>query len=174
MQTRIILLLAVAGVTTTACGKPTDAPADSGMAAQGVITPPADRAAEEAAIKEADAEFFTAVNAKNAAAAAETYSDDAVYMEAGAPAITGKDAIRKHLENLVKLPQLAMSGEAIDIKFSDDGTVAYERGKYSLGYADAKGNPVKDEGKYLIVWRKFDGTWKTVAESNNSDKAPSQ
>lgn len=67
-----------------------------------------------------------------------------------------------------------MSGEAIDIKFSDDGTVAYETGKYSLGYADAKGNPVKDEGKYLIVWRKFDGKWKTVAESNNSDKAPAQ
>ncbi|HYN82571.1 MAG TPA: SgcJ/EcaC family oxidoreductase [Gemmatimonadaceae bacterium] len=174
MQTRIILMLAVTAVTTTACSKPADTTADTGMAAQGVITPPAHRAAEEAAIKEADAEFFTAVNARNAAAAAETYSDDAVYMEAGSPAITGKDAIRKHLENLVKLPQLAMSGEAIDIKFSDDGTVAYETGKYSLGYADAKGNPVKDEGKYLIVWRKFDGTWKTVAESNNSDKAPAQ
>lgn len=168
------LIALIAVVAVTGCSKPTDAPADSGMAAQGVITPPADRAAEEAAIKEADAEFFLAVNAKNAAAAAESYSDDAVYMEAGSPAITGKDAIRKHLENLVKLPKLAMSGEAIDIKFSDDGTVAYETGKFSLGYADAKGNPVKDEGKYLIVWRKFDGRWKTVAESNSSDKAPAQ
>ena len=174
MQGRIMLLLAVTVVTTTACSKPTDTPTDTGMAAQGVITPPADRAAAEAAIKEADAEFFMAVNAKNAAAAAESYSDDAVFMEAGSPPLTGKDAIRKHLENLVKLPQLAMSGGATDIKFSDDGTVAYETGKYSLGYADAKGNPVKDEGKYLIVWRKFDGTWKTVAESNNSDKAPAQ
>jgi len=174
MQTRIILLLAVTVVTATACSKPADTTADTGMAAQGVTTPPADRAADEAAIKQADEQFFTAVNAKNAAAAAEAYSDDAVYMEAGSPAITGKDAIRKHLENLVKLPQLAMSGEATDIKFSDDGTVAYETGKYSVGYADPKGNPVKDEGKYLIVWRKFDGKWKTVAESNNSDKAPAQ
>ena len=173
MQGRFIALMTFAALST-ACTKAADAPADTGMAAQGVITPPADRTAEVAAIKEADATFFTAVNARNAAAAAESYSDDAVYMEAGSAAITGRDAIRKHLENLVKLPQLAMSGEVVDIKFSDDGTVAYERGKYSLAYVDAKGNPVKDEGKYLLVWRKFDGVWKTVAESVNSDKAPAQ
>ena len=172
MRSRLITLVAV--VAVFACTEKSNAPADTGMAAQGVTTPPADRAADEAAIKQADQQFFTDVNAKNAAAAAEAYSDDAVYMEAGSPALSGKDAIRKHLDEFVKLPQLATSGEAIDIKFSDDGSVAYETGKFSMGYADAKGKAVKTDGKYLIVWRKSDGKWKVVAESNSMDKAQGQ
>jgi uncharacterized protein (TIGR02246 family) len=172
MRSRSVAILV--GLVAIGCTAKTETPADTSMAAQGVITPPADRAAEEAAIKQADEQFFAAVNAKNAAAAADLYSDDAVYMEAGSPVLTGKDAIRKHLEDFVKAPQLAMSGEATDIKFSDDGSVAYETGKFSVGYADAKGKMVKDAGKYLIVWRKSDGKWKTVAESNSMDKAPGQ
>jgi ketosteroid isomerase-like protein len=94
--------------------------------------------------------------------------------KAGRRVISGKDAIRKHLEAMVKLPQLAVSGGPTSIKFSDDGSVAYEEGKFSVGYADAKGKMMKDDGKYLIVWRKVDGKWKTVSESNSMDKAPAQ
>lgn len=161
-------------VAVLACSTKSNPPADTTMAAQSVTTPPADRAAEEAAIKQADEQFFAAVNARNATAAADAYADDAVYMEAGSPAITGKDAIRKQLEGLVKLPQISMSGGATNIKFSDDGTMAYEEGKFSLGYADAKGKAVKEDGKYLIIWRKSDGKWKTVSESNSMDKAAGQ
>jgi uncharacterized protein (TIGR02246 family) len=161
-------------VAAVACSTKTTPPADTTMAAQGVATPSADRAAEEAAIKKAGEEFFAAVNAKNAAAAADTYSDDAVYMEGGSPAITGKEAIRQHLEGFVKLPQVSMSGGPTSIKFSDDGSMAYEEGKFSLGYADAKGKAVKEDGKYLLVWRKSGGKWKTVSESNSMDKAPGQ
>ena len=171
MKSRIIMSL-VAVAVTVSCSTPAEKAADTGMAAQGVTTPPADRAADEAAIKRAGDEFFAAVNAKNAAAAADTYTDDAVYMEAGVPVIAGKEAIRKHLENFVKLPQASMSGGATNIKFSDDGTLAYEEGKFSLGYADSAGKAVKGDGKYLIVWRKSDGKWKTVSESNSMDKAP--
>ena len=170
MRSALISLLAV--VALASCTAKTDAPADTGMAAQGVATPPADRAADEAAIKQAGEQFFAAVNAKNAAAAADTYADDAVYMEGGAPVITGKDAIRKHLEDMVKLPQVSISGGPTNIKFSDDGSMAYEEGKFSVGYADPKGKMMKDDGKYLIVWRKSDGKWKTVSESNSMDKAP--
>src|SRR6266511_1124286 len=137
------IALGFAVVAMIGCTAKSNPPADTGMAAQGVVTPPADRAAEEAAIKQADDQFFKDVNAKNAAAAAEAYSDDAIYMEAGSPTITGKDAISKHLDGFVKLPQLAVTGGATDIKFSDDGTVAYETGKFSVAYADAKGKPVK-------------------------------
>jgi uncharacterized protein (TIGR02246 family) len=173
MLGRLIPIIALT-VAFIGCTAKSNAPADTGMAAQGVTTPPADRAAEEAAIKQADDQFFADVNAKNAAAAAEAYSDDAIYMEAGSPALTGKDAIRKHLDEFVKLAQLAISGGATDIKFSDDGSVAYETGKFSVRYADAKGKAVKDDGKYLILWRKSDGKWKVVAESNSMDKAPGQ
>ena len=172
MRTSMLALVVVAAVA--GCSTKSSAPADTNAAAQGVTTPPADRTADEAAIKQAGEQFFAAVNAKNAAAAAETYSDDAVYMEGGLPPMTGKEAIRKHLENMVKLPQVSISGGPTNIKFSDDGTVAYEEGKFSVGYADAKGKMVKDDGKYLIVWRKSDGKWKTVSESNSMDKAPAQ
>jgi uncharacterized protein (TIGR02246 family) len=172
MRSRSVAILV--SLVAIACTAKTETSADTGMAAQGVTTPPADRAADEAAIKQAGEQFFAAVNARNAAAAADSYADDAVYMEGGSPVISGKEAIRKHLENLVKLPQVSISGGSTNIKFSDDGSVAYEEGKFSVGYADAKGNMVKDDGKYLIVWRKSDGKWKTVAESNSMDKAPAQ
>ena len=171
------LVIAV-GTTLTlavlACSSKSTPPADTTMAAQGVTTPPADRAAEEAAIKQMDAQFFTNVNASNAAAAAEAYSDDAVYMEGNSPPIKGKEAIAKHLEQFTKLPQIKMNGEATSIDFSDDGSVAYEVGNFSAEFADPKGKMVKDAGKYLLVLRKFDGKWKVVAESNSSNGPAAQ
>ena len=36
---------------------------------------------------------------------------------------------------------------------------------YELAVNDPKGNPVKDHGKYIVVWKKqADGSWKAVAD----------
>lgn len=172
MRSRLIALVAV--VAVAACSTKSNAPADTGMAAQGVVTPPADRAAEEAAIKQADEQFFKAMNAKDAAAAAAVYSNDAVVMPPNSPLLVGNAAVREYLDAFAKTPQLAITGEATSVNFSDDGTVAYETGKYSSTFADDKGKTIKDDGKYLLVLKKVDGKWKVVAEAFNSDMAPGQ
>ena len=173
MRSRSVAILL--GFVGIACTAKTEAPADtSSAAAQGVTSPPADRAADEAAIRQMDDQFFAAVKARDAAAAAALYADDAVSMPANSPPLMGRDAVMKFNAEFFKAPQLAMTGGSESIKFSDDGTVAYETGKYSATFADAKGKIVKDEGKFLNVMKKIDGKWKIVADAFSSNMAPAQ
>lgn len=168
MRSPVIALVACIAVLA-GCTAKSDAPADTGMAAQGVATPPADRAADEAAIRQLDAEFFNAVQAKNAAGAAATYASDATSLPPNSPPLKGTEAITRYTEQVLKTPELTMTGESTDIDFSDDGTVAYATGKYSVTFKDAKGKTIKDEGKYLNVLKKIDGKWKIVADAFNSN-----
>lgn len=171
MRGSLIAVSTALTVSLLGCSSKATPPADTTAASQGVTTPPADRAADEAAIKEEDKKFFDAVNARNAGVAADSYSDDAVYLEGNRPPVKGKQAIVKVLEDFTKLPQLKMNGATESIDFSDDGTVAYEVGNFTVEYADPKGKLVKGDGKYLLVLRKIDGRWKVVAESNSLNAA---
>lgn len=168
----VAILVALVGV---ACTAKTETPADTNTAsAQGVTSPPADRAADEAAIRQMDDQFFAAVKAKDAAAAAALYAADAISMPPNSPPLMGRDAVMKYNADFFKAPQLAMTGESESIKFSDDGTVAYETGKYSATFADAKGKIIKDEGKFLNVMKKIDGKWRIVADAFSSNMPAGQ
>jgi len=171
MQGRIIML-AVAAVATVACSKSESSMADTGLAAAPASAPAFDKAAAEAAIRQADEAFNSAVKAKDANAAAAVYSDDAVSNPPNSPPLAGIAAIRKFNEDFLKTPQLTLAGEATSIKFSDDGSVAYETGKYSMSSVDAKGRTIKDEGKFLNVWKNIDGKWKIVVDAFSSNLAP--
>lgn len=81
-------------------------------------------------------------------------------------------AIKKFNEDFLKTPQLTLTGEPTSIKFSDDGSVAYETGKYSMSSVDAKGRTIKDEGKFLNVWKNIDGKWKIVVDAFSSNLPP--
>ena len=172
MRSRSVVII---GIVAIACTAKTETPADtSSAAAQGVTSPPADRAADEAAIRQMDDQFFAAVKARDAAAAAALYADDAVSMPANSPPLMGREAVMKFNAEFFKAPQLAMTGGSESIKFSDDGTVAYETGKYSATFADAKGKIIKDEGKFLNVMKKIDGKWKIVADAFSSNMPAGQ
>jgi len=173
MQNRLAVaagLLAVSAVVAGCARKDTDEKSED--SAKAATAAPMDTKAAEKEIRAVDSTYFAAVNAKDANTAAAQYSNDAVSQAPNAPALVGHDAILKYLQDFLKLPQLTMSGEPETIKFSDDGTVAYETGKYSLSYADPTGKIIKDEGKYLEVLKKVDGKWKAVTDANNSNLAP--
>ena len=173
MQNRLRIaagLFAVSAVVAGCARKDTDEKSED--SAKAATAAPMDTKAAEKEIRAVDSAFFAAVNARDANTAAAQYSNDAISQAPGVPALVGHDAILKYLQDFLKLPQLTMGGEPEWIKFSDDGTVAYEGGKYTLSFADAKGKVVKDEGKYLEVLKKVDGKWKAVADANNSNLAP--
>jgi uncharacterized protein (TIGR02246 family) len=161
----------VLSVVAAGCArKDTDEKDDSAKVA--TLAGPVDTKAAEAEIRSADTAYFNAVKAKDAAAIAALYSSDAISSPPNSPPLNGNEAIRKSNEEFLKMPQVAMTGGATLIKFSDDGTMGYEIGTYSMTAADAKGKPIKDEGKYLNIWRKVDGKWKIVADSYSSNLAP--
>jgi len=135
---------------------------------------PVDTKASEDEIRQLDEAYFAAVKAKDANAIAALYTEDAVSMNPNAPSVVGREAIAKYNQNFLKLSQLEMTGGPETIKISDDGTMAYDAGKYSMSWTDAKGKTLKDEGKYLEVLKKVDGKWRVVSDANSSNMAPAK
>lgn len=172
MQGRNMMLVAAA-VATVGCAKTSSSTTDTGMAGStAAATPAVDKTAAETEIRAGDAAFFAAAKAKNANAAADAYSNDAVSMPPNAPPLKGHDAIAKSFEDFFKLPQVMLTGETESVKFSDDGTLAYATGKYNASWADAKGKKVTEDGKYLNVLARVDGKWRIVADAYSSNTAP--
>jgi uncharacterized protein (TIGR02246 family) len=153
------------------CGRKAGGERETGMAATNG-GPAVDTTAALAEIRKGDEAFFNAVKAHDAKTIADGYAEDAVSMPPNSPPLHGRDAILKFNQEFLKLPKLALTGQPETIRLSDDATMAYEAGKYSIAYADPKGRTVKDEGKYLNVLQRVGGQWKVVADAFSSNQPP--
>jgi uncharacterized protein (TIGR02246 family) len=133
-------------------------------------SPPDTRAADERAVREADAAWSKAWAAKDLEGSLSFVADDASVFLANAPIVTGKESIRKWASELMANPGFAGSWQASKVEASRAGDLAYVVGTYQLTLNDAKAKPVTDRGKYLTVWKKQpDGTWKALVDTANSD-----
>jgi uncharacterized protein (TIGR02246 family) len=126
------------------------------------------------AIQELDAEFMKAASAKDAAALVRAfYAPDAVLMPPNRPAVEGREQIQGFLQGL-------MDSGLTEIKLETTTTasgeaLAYGRGRYTLSLAPPGGAPVRDVGKYVVVYRRqANGSWRAVADIFNSDQPASQ
>jgi uncharacterized protein (TIGR02246 family) len=115
--------------------------------------------------------WAAAYNAGDADAMAAMYWEDAVLQPPGAPAATGRAAIREFLAKdsaatiaaglTMSIPEAGAVGVS--------GNLAYEAGNYSV--IDASGVTV-DTGKYIGVFQKRDGKWGYIRDTWNSDNPP--
>ncbi len=128
------------------------------------------RAADEAAVREADTAWSKAAAAKQLDATVSYYAEDASAFPTNAPIAHGKESIRKMWEQLFTAPGFAVSWQPVKAEAARSGDLAYTHGTYELGMNDPKGNPIRDRGKYVVVWKKqAGGGWKAVADIFNSD-----
>ena len=133
-------------------------------------SPPDTRAADESAVREADAAYSKAFEAKDVEAVVGFFADDGLDLSPNAPMLTGKEAIRKSASEMMAIPGLTLSWQPTKVEASRGGDLAYSIGTYQGTMSDAKGKPVADRGKYVTVWRKGpDGKWKVLADIYNSD-----
>lgn len=102
------------------------------------------------------------------------YAADAVLFWPGAPMVTDRAAIREFLQGFLSMPGFSLSFETVKVDVSRSGDLAYSYGTNKVTLVDPNGRMMKDNGKYLTVYRKQpDGTWKVVADMGNSDlRAP--
>jgi uncharacterized protein (TIGR02246 family) len=143
------------------------------VSACGQQTPPDTRAADESAIRDQDAQWSKAAEAKDLEATVSYYSDDASLLPPNAPIATGKQEIRAVWAPLLR-PDVSVSWQASKVEVSRSGDLAYAAGTYQLTSKDPQGKPVTDQGKFVEVWKKqADGKWKTVVDTFNSDLPPS-
>ena|SRR5437868_5607573 len=116
-------------------------------------------------------DFAAAASHGNVDGMVSFYADDAILMPPGAPVMNGKAAIRQFWSGLTSLG-------AIDAKLTTDdviqsGNLAAETGHFELSITpQGAPNPIKDNGKYLVVWRNDGGEWKIVRDIFNSSVPP--
>jgi uncharacterized protein (TIGR02246 family) len=134
--------------------------------------PPDTRAADEATIRAADADFVTAAAAKDLEKAMSLYADDAVFLSSGAPAAVGKDNIRKNIQGLLAAPvQISITVQSVDVARSGD--LAMDRGTVDATITDKKGKSSTSTSVYVLVWKKMaDGSWKIEADTSANQKPP--
>jgi ketosteroid isomerase-like protein len=132
---------------------------------------PTDRlAVDESAIRQADLAWSKAMTGKQLDATVSSYAEDASIFPPNALTATGRNGIRAVWAQFFAMPGFAVTCHPVKIEVARSGDIGYTQGPYDLAFTDAKGNTVKDRGKYLAVWKKqSDGAWRVVADIFNSD-----
>ena len=158
LSSRLIVLLALLSLSI-ACQQPAPA-ADT-------------RAADEATLRNLDAEWSKAAGAKDVEKTVSYYSDDALIMPANSPVLQGKAAARAMWQGMFSMPGFGGGWKTTKVDVARSGDLAYVTGTYEMNETDATGKPKTDKGKYLEVWKKqADGSWKCVADMFNTDLPP--
>ena len=132
--------------------------------------PPDTRAADEAAIRKADAEWSKSAQPGQVDAWMSFYSPDAVVEPPNAKIATTPDSIRQNIAGLLGLPGLSLHWEAQKVEVARSGDLAYLRAAYELTATSPTGKPFTEHGKTLEIWKKqSDGAWKCAVDTWTSD-----
>jgi ketosteroid isomerase-like protein len=101
------------------------------------------------------------------AACAALYSDDAVILSDGSPAVHGKQAIARFFKDQVARAILFSTDSAISVVHGD---LAMDQGTYRVRNV-YRGVDV-EYGEYLNVWRFENGQWRVFRSMFNAKMAP--
>jgi uncharacterized protein (TIGR02246 family) len=141
------------------------------LAACQPAAPTVDAAAEELAIRAQVAAFNTAVAAYDSLAVGALYAQDAVLLPPNQERLEGTAGIRQFFAGLQQL-NVAMAITPTVIVVATSGDIAMEEGTWALSMPLPDGSTFNDNGKYLVAWKKVDGTWLMERDIWNSDNAP--
>lgn len=132
---------------------------------------PTDPAADDAAMRKADAEWAAAARTANLEAWMSFYANDAIVLLPKDALTSGKDPIRRAVTHLLALPHLSIAWRPIEVNVARSGDLAFVIGAYELRFDDSHGAPVADRGRRLEVWRKQpDAAWKCIVDTWSLDE----
>jgi ketosteroid isomerase-like protein len=98
-------------------------------------------------------EFMAAFKRKDGAGVAALYTGDARILPPNSPMLTGRDQIEQFWKGLIQMGGENAVLETLSVE--SKGDVAVEVGKYSLSVGT-----FNDSGKYVVVWKNDEGTWR--------------
>lgn len=124
------------------------------------------------AIRMANERWLELIRAKDATAIAQLYAEDGALMPPNSPMANSRQAIRDAWQSMMQTPNFDLTFAAESIVVSSSGDMALDRGTYDLAMNPPSG-PVRDNGKYVVVWRKFGSEWKVAADIFNSNRPSS-
>ena len=132
-------------------------------------------AASEASkeLRTLDAKLAQAVDAKDAAAIAAFYAEDAILMPAAEPVVTGKAAITQEWKHILEIPAFQNESKLGGVEVASAGDLAYTYGSYRSQLMGEGGKLAMEPGKWLTIWKKQpDGSWRIAVETYNTDIPP--
>jgi uncharacterized protein (TIGR02246 family) len=174
MQDRKLVLAGIVALSCiiVSCAKTTNNAADTATAS-GTAAAAADHSADARTIAALDSGWMRNVVAKNVDSLMTYYTADAVSYGLGPPA-TGTDQVRALYTEMVKSTITDPKIISNTIKFSNDGSMAFDHGTYSMTMTAPGGKPSNQNGAFLNVWKRIDGQWKLVAEMSTPLPGPAK
>jgi len=91
----------------------------------------------------------------------------------GAPPTQGPAAVTKEFAAaLATMKNLNASVGDIVVTVSDAGDLAVVKAPYRMSFTDPKGKKAEDHGTTMTVFKKVNGQWKILYDTNISEVAP--
>ena len=139
--TRALIVAAIAAISQTAAGQ----------------------TAAQRAIRAAGEQWQKDIAARNVDGIVALHTSDAVLMFSNAPLAKGSAAVRALYDEMVRTPGLLLHWVPTKIEVTSP-TTATEYGTYTESY-DSPGGKLRDNGNYVVLWRKIDGKWRVALDA---------
>jgi len=132
-----------------------------------------DLAAEKRRLLQRDAEWAAlASEARDVEAILSYWTDDAVVLPPGLPAVAGKPALREYIQGSLQIPGFRITWSSTDVVFSPDGKLAYMFSDNSVTMDGPDGIATTTSGRAVTIWRKEpDGEWRCAVDIWNAPPA---
>ena len=128
-----------------------------------------DRAGEEAAIRAADARWLAAAQAHDLERTLSYWTEDVIMMQPGAPAMIGKEAVRRYVSAAFSMPDFSITWVTEHVWVAKAGDIAYATGTDTIRLTTPEGKSVVENNKAVAVWRKEpDGRWRCAIDIWNA------
>ena len=118
-------------------------------------------------IEAVNARFMTLFADGDLAGVCTLYTEDAMVMMPGMPALSHRSGVATFLGAVESLgvKQAKLATEEVEAM----GDTAWERGNYELKLGNGT---VADHGKYIVIWKLRNGTWELHRDIFNTDRPP--
>ena len=129
--------------------------------------PPPDTTAEDSqAINAVRKQFTDAFNQGDAAAVAALFIEEANLLPPNNQIVTGRESIQEFFQAFYDAGGRNLHLTVIDLHVSGD--MAHVVGKYTLTIQPEEGEAISDNGKYVEIWKRVNGSWKMITATWNS------
>jgi uncharacterized protein (TIGR02246 family) len=113
-------------------------------------------------------QLAAALGRGDASGCAAVYTEDAKLLPPNSPLVTGKQAIQAFWQGGI---DMGIKGATLQtVELEEHGDTVIEVGTYTLDIQPEGADLMKDQGKYVVIFkRQTDGSWKLATDMFNSD-----
>ena len=132
-----------------------------------------DLAVERARLLQRDADWAAAAaEGRDVERILSYWTEDAIVLPPGLPAVTGKDALRQYVLGSMQIPGFRISWASTAVTFSPDGNLAYMLSRNAVTANAPDGTPTTTDGRAVTIWRReADGEWRCAVDIWNAEPA---